>query len=66
MVINDDPLKSSPSKGSRKDLKRKKALATKGKVLIFSECNWINVIPFIDLFRQISLIYNYDNPAFLI
>ena len=34
MVINDDPLKSAPSKGSRKGLKRKKVLATKGKFFI--------------------------------
>ena len=34
MVINDDPLKSSPSKGSRKELRRKKLLATRGKFQI--------------------------------
>ena len=33
MVINDDPLKSSPSKHSRKDSGNKKVLATKGKIL---------------------------------
>ena len=35
MVINDDPLKSSPRKGSRKNLGPKKVLATKGKILNF-------------------------------
>ena len=46
MVINDDPLKSSPSKHSRKGSGNKKVLATKGKIPnVILKCFEIVMIP---------------------